>query len=172
MPVFAKGVLHLGPDGLGWLLAFSGVGALIGSLAIAFLGDFRGKGAMFVYGTAVWGACWTLFALSRSVPLSFVLIFAVGVSSAAFGVLQSTLLLILAPANVRGRAMGLQELAIGVLPIATLLHGAIADFMGVPMSTAVSGLLLVLLMLALAVKVPGLRNYHGTEQAEPGTQAR
>jgi MFS family permease len=170
MPVFAKDVLHLGPGGLGALLTCSGVGALIGSLAIAFLGDFRRKGALFIYGTAAWGACWALFALSRTAPLSFVLMVAVGLASSAFGVLQSTLLLMVAPAEVRGRAMGLQELAIGILPVATLLHGAVAAVIGVPASTATSGVLLLLLMLWLAVRVPGLRRFSGVEAAEPTIQ--
>lgn len=165
MPVFAKDILDLGASGLGWLLTCSGVGALAGSLAIAFLGDFKHKGAMFIFGTALWGAFWAVFALSRSVPVSFALMFAVGVASSAFGVLQSTLLLMLAPPAVRGRAMGLQELAIGILPLATVIHGAVAGVIGVANSTAVSGLLLVLFMLYLAVKVPALRRYSGRDAA-------
>lgn len=55
MPVFAKDILDLNASGLGWLLACSGIGAVIGSLGIAFLGDFKHKGGMFAFGTAAWG---------------------------------------------------------------------------------------------------------------------
>ncbi|MGH6781149.1 MAG: MFS transporter, partial [Sphingomonadaceae bacterium] len=58
MPVFAKTRLGLDAEGLGWLLACSGAGGLLGSLAIAAFGDFRFKGALFVIGTATWGLLW------------------------------------------------------------------------------------------------------------------
>src|SRR5699024_6215155 len=65
MPVFAAERLHLGPNGLALLLACAGTGSLIGSLIIARLGDFPGKGAVFVFGTIAWTLSWTAFALSR-----------------------------------------------------------------------------------------------------------
>lgn len=166
MPVFAKDILDLNASGLGWLLACSGIGAVIGSLGIAFLGDFKHKGGMFVFGTAAWGGFWMLFALSKSVPVSFALMGLVGFCSAAFGVLQSTLLLMLAPHKIRGQAMGIQELAIGILPVMTILHGLVAGLIGVDYSTAISGFLLMLMMLLLAIKVPELRRYSGSRLKE------
>jgi MFS family permease len=158
MPVFARNVLHIGAGGLGLLLTVSGAGALAGSLTIAFLGDFEKKGAVFIYGTAIWGACWSLFALSRSLPAALSLMAAIGLASSTFA-LQSTLLLLLAPAEVRGRAMGLQQLAIGVLPLAALMQGALADLVGVSLSTLMSGATLVAIMLCVAARVPGLVSY-------------
>jgi len=56
VPVFAVEILRLDAAGLGWLLTCVGAGGLIGSLAIASLGDFRFKGGLFVIGTGIWGA--------------------------------------------------------------------------------------------------------------------
>jgi MFS family permease len=168
MPVFAK--VHLGLDagGLGWLLTCSGIGGLVGSLVIAALGDFRRKGAMFVGGTALWGTLWVAFAISGSVPVSFALIAGVGLASSAFGVLQTTLLLMLTPAAVQGRVLGLQELAIGIMPLSTIMLGAVASVLGVPATTVISGSLLVLFLVGLAIKVPSLLRYggHTSTQAE------
>lgn len=161
MPVFAKDVLELDASGLGWLVTCSGLGGLAGSIAIAFLGDFRFKGTLFVFGTTVWGALWLLFGLSRSVPLSFVLMVGIGLASAAFGVLQTTLLLVLTEPVIHGRALGLQELAIGIQPLAALVLGGTAELFGVGGSTVLSGALLVAFMLVLAVRVPALRRYAG-----------
>lgn len=164
MPVFAKSVLGLGPDGLGWMLASFGTGAIVGSLAIAWLGNFKHKGSLFVFGTAAWGGLWALFALSRSVPLSFVLLAGAGLVGSAFDVLQSTLLLMLAPSKMRGRAMGLQEMVIGVLPLATVMQGVIVNYLGLTITTVLSGSLLMLLMMGLAIAVPTLRRYSGFSQ--------
>jgi MFS family permease len=158
MPVFARDVLHIGAGGLGLLLTVSGAGALTGSLTIAFFGDFERKGAVFIYGTATWGVCWALFALSRSLPVALPLMAAVGLASSTFA-LQSTLLLMLAPAEVRGRAMGLQQLAIGVLPLATLLQGIAANVLGVSLSAVLSGATLAGIMLYIGARVPVLVGY-------------
>src|SRR5690606_13482070 len=126
MPVFAERSLGLGAAGLGALLTCAGVGGLLGSVVIASLGDMRAKGAVFVLGTLAWAVCWGGFALARQVPLAFALIVLIGVFSAAFGVLQTTLLLLATEPAVHGRALGLQELAIGIMPLAALVLGQVA----------------------------------------------
>nr|WP_202501872.1 MFS transporter [Streptomyces sp. SID5785] len=161
MPVFAKESLGLGADGLGWLLTCSGVGGLTGSLVIAALGDFRFKGALFVYGTAAWGTVWALFSLSHQVAVSFVLMALVGLLSASFGVLQTTLLLMTTEPAVQGRALGVQELAIGVMPLSSLCLGLSAQHVGVATTTLLSSLLLVAFLGALALRLPGLPRYRG-----------
>jgi MFS family permease len=161
MPVFAGDVLQLDAAGLGALMTCAGLGGTIGSLVIASLGDFRRKGAVFVMGTVAWGALWAVFALSQSAALSFPLLVLMGLASAPFAVLQTTLVLLSTPTQVHGTALGLQELAIGVMPIATLLLGASADAFGVQATTFVSATLLVLSVVVIAVAVPALVRYDG-----------
>jgi MFS family permease len=163
MPVFAKESLRLDATGLGLLLTCGGVGGLVGSLVIASLGDFRYKGGLFVFGTAAWSALWAIFALSHSVAASFVLMGGIGLASAAFGVLQTTLLLMIVEPQMHGRALGLQELAIGVMPIASLGLGAAAEAFGVGPTTFVSASVLGAIMLVLAVVMPRLIRYGGQQ---------
>lgn len=159
VPVFAVDILGLDAAGLGWLLTCVGVGGLTGSLIIASLGDFRFKGSLFVLGTGVWGVLWALFGMSNSTPLSFVLMIVIGVMSASFGVLQTTLLLMTTDPAVQGRALGLQELAIGIMPVSALMLGAIANRVGVGPTTTVCGLLLAVCMITIAARVPALLRY-------------
>ncbi|MET9317333.1 MFS transporter [Kribbella sp. NPDC003505] len=162
MPVFAQESLGLDAAGLGWLLTCAGVGGLTGSLVIAWLGDFRFKGGLFVIGTALWGTLWSLFALSHDRIVAFVLTAAIGVTSAAFGVFQTTLLLMTTDESLHGRALGVQELAIGIMPVASLALGAFAESYGVGSTTFVSALLLVVLVAALAIWTPSLLRYSGS----------
>lgn len=164
MPVFARD-LGLDATGLGWLLTCGGLGGLAGSLVIAALGDFRLKGGLFVVGTAIWGALWMAFALSRSVPLSFVLLGLGGLASSAFGVLQTTLLLMMTEPAVRGRVLGLQELTIGVLPLATMLQGIAASLFSVRATAFVGALSLVAFLLVLGTRVPDLLRYGGEDRS-------
>ncbi|MEO7587949.1 MAG: MFS transporter [Arachnia sp.] len=163
MPVFAKESLSLDAAGLGWLLACSGIGGLVGSVVIASLGDFRFKGGLFVVGTAVWGVLWALFALSHDVAASYLLMGAIGLASAAFGVLQTTLILMTTEPPLHGRALGAQELAIGVQPVASLALGAAAEFMGIGHTTFVSAVLLVVAVIIIGTRGPRLLHYRGID---------
>lgn len=169
MPVFADVSLGLDAVGLGWLMTCSGLGGLVGSLAIATSGDVRRKGGLFVIGTGIWAASWVAFgaaALTGSVPWAFVLMGLVGLTSAPFGVLQSTLLLMMTKKGVQGRVMGLQELAIGIMPLSTLVIGAVAELVGIAVVAQINGVLLVLFLAVLVARVPALLRYSGIQPEE------
>ncbi|WP_343320590.1 MFS transporter (plasmid) [Arthrobacter sp. TMP15] len=166
MPVFAEVSLGLDASGLGWLMACSGIGGLVGSLTIATLGDIRFKGALFVIGTAIWAISWIVFASVAStgaIPWSFALMGLVGLTSAPFGVLQSTLLLMMTEQGVQGRVMGIQELTIGIMPLSTLGLGAIAELTGIAGVAQINGILLILFLAVLVVRVPTLLRYSGIQ---------
>ena len=168
MPVFAEVFLRLDADGLGWMMTCSGLGGLAGSLVIARAGDIRRTGALFVAGTGVWALAWVAFATAAaagSVPWAFALMALVGLTSAPFGVLQSTLLLMMTDPAVQGRVMGLQELAIGIMPLATLALGAAAQSLGVAALAQANGVLLVAFLAVLALRVPALLRYGGVDSA-------
>ncbi|MEV0583869.1 MFS transporter [Nonomuraea sp. NPDC050310] len=159
MPVFAQQSLGLDAAGLGVLLTCCGVGGLVGSLIIAGLGDFRFKGGAFVLGTAGWGLLWAVFAVAQNVTAAYVVMIGIGVLSAVFGVLQTTLLLMTTEPALHGRALGVQELAIGVMPVSALILGVIAQTVGVALTTLCAGLLLAAALILLAVRVPELVRY-------------
>jgi len=161
MPVFGKD-MHLDAAGLGLLLTGFGLGGIVGSLVIAALGDFPRKGAVFVCGIAGMSVCWILFALAPTTPIAAVAFIVAGLVSSVFGVLQNTLMLSATPPALQGRAMGLQELAIGAQPIAALVIGAVAQVIGIAMTTVISASLLILFLAVMALVVPTLMRYHGT----------
>lgn len=163
MPVFASDVLNLGPAGLGRLMAFVGIGSFFGSFVIAALGDFRYKGAMFVFGSTLWGAGWALFGLSDNVVVSHALLLGIGLIGAAFGVLQSTLMLMASEPEVQGRALGVLELAIGAMPFGTLLLGSIAQAIGVGPTTTVAGTIFVVILIVHTIRVPDMVRYTGED---------
>lgn len=168
MPIFAKESLDLDAAGLGRLLACSGIGGLVGSLLIAALGDFRFKGGLFVLGTATWGILWAGFALSHHVAASFILMGSIGMMSAAFGVLQTTLVLMTTEPQLHGRALGVQELAIGIQPISSLALGAAAEFVGIGTTTFVSAVMLVAAVLTIGTRGSHLLHYRGVDADSAG----
>ena len=74
LPVMSRDVLGVGAQGLGYLMAASHVGFLIGNLGLSTMGDLKHKSRTAVIGYGGFGLLLALFAGSRSFPLSLALI--------------------------------------------------------------------------------------------------
>lgn len=80
-----------------------------------------------------------------------------GMASSGFGVMQSTLMLLLSPEEARGRVMGVLMLSIGTQPVALLIQGVLANTFGVSFTTIACGILLSISVLLIAWRSPELR---------------
>ena len=139
MPVFQKDVLHVGPSGLGLLLAMGGVGALTGTMTVATLGNMRRKGLLMILGAVAFGFLLLLFAYSRWFPLSLVLVaLASGASSMYLISAQSTLQM-LVPDSFRGRVMGFWGITYNLAPLGGFQGGLLATLFSAPVAVAVGG---------------------------------
>ena len=75
MPKFAQEVMRMDASGLGTLTAAAAVGALVGSLATASMGDFRGKGKLLLGAGVIVGGALVLYVnTARVVPVLFCLV--------------------------------------------------------------------------------------------------
>ena len=127
LPVFARDVLHVGASGYGYLMAANGVGAFIGALTLASLGDSPHKRKLFYGG--LFGFCGMLcvFALSRVYWLSAAALAGSGFFMIIFFATANTSVQTRVPDELRGRVMGMYALAfLGLTPFGSLLAGAIA----------------------------------------------
>jgi MFS family permease len=157
LPVMARDVLGTGPEGAGLLLAASGVGALCGSLSIAYLGSIKGKGRWLLTASAVFGVMLGLFSLARSLPLAMFLLALAGAAQAVYMSLNNTLLQTIVPDQFRGRVMSVYMLCWGLMPLGTLPIGVIAQAYGAPVAVALGGAICTAFTLLTAVRRPILR---------------
>ncbi len=144
MPKYAEEVLGFGATGLGLLLAAPGFGATLGSLAVAAMGDLRGKGRLFLSAGMVMGLALVLFAAVRLQALVFFFLIIVGAAGNVCMVTNTTLLQANTPAQVRGRVMSIYLMLWGLTPLGTLPAGAVADRIGVPWVVGAQGILVIL----------------------------
>ena len=127
VPVIAKHTLGLNDQLIGFLMGADGAGAIIGAIAIASAGRLRYHGRVYVIGSAA-GLCMALaFAASQWFAVSLPLLILLGLGTAGFGTMQSTIVVISSSEEMRGRALGVISLAIGAGPIGALLIGQVAE---------------------------------------------
>jgi MFS family permease len=158
MPVFASTVLHGGPHTLGFLMAATGVGALLGALFLANRRTVVGLGKVIPMMSALFGASLIAFSLSRWLPLSLVLLLFTGVGFMVQMAASNTLLQTLVEDDKRGRVMSFYTMAImGVTPFGSLLAGGLAHRIGAPHTLLFGGAGCIVAALWFASLLPRLR---------------
>ena len=157
MPVFAVDVFDVGEVGLGLLLGMAGLGALIGSLIIASLGDFRKKGLLLIGLAIGFGSTVAMFGFSGSYPVSLVLLIAVGLLGTGYLALNNTLIQSNVPHELLGRVMSIYVMTFAMMPLGTLPLGALTDAIGAPLAIGAGGIIVILFTMGMAIFSPRLR---------------
>ena len=127
VPVIARDVLHVGAGLMGVLLASDGLGSLVGAVLIASAVNIRYQGRLFIAGSILALVALLLFSLSMSYSLSLLTLLVLGLGTAGFSTMQASIVMLVTRRDMRGTALGLIGLAIGVQPLGALLVGAVAD---------------------------------------------
>jgi MFS family permease len=149
IPTLTAETLHSDAAGYGFLMAASGVGSLLAALWLAFGGNPRPT--WMAAGAVVLGVGEVLLAVSRSYPLSMLLMVGVGFGAIAMAATANTTLQLASPDRLRGRVMSFYTtIFAGSTPIGGLLMGGIASSLGIVVAMAVGG------ALSLAVGIGAL----------------
>ncbi len=127
---------------LGLLNAFFGFGALCGALIVASWARPRYRGRMLTMGNVGFPLALLLFALSRSIGLSFGLLFLVGAGWVMQTSLTNTLLQLTTPDHVRGRVMSVYSMMFqGMFRVGSMGAGLIAAVAGPPFAVGLGAAL-------------------------------
>ena len=139
IPVIGQDSLELGASGIGILASMDGIGAFCGALLIAFFARPVHYTRLYVGGVIGYLVMLIVFALAPSVPLAGAALLLTGLTGSAFSVMQATLIYLAAPAEMRSRMYGVLSVCIGVGPLGFLGLGLLAEAIGAPLATALSG---------------------------------
>ena len=156
IPVIATEVLLVGPALGGVIGAAEGIGSLVGAV---FLGARRNSytfhGRYFAIGAMSVAVFVATVAWSPWFMVSFLLLFGAGVAQSGFSTMQSTILLLSSPAEMRGRIMGSQGLVNGLGHlIGGVEIGAIAQAFTISIALGFNAGIGLLLMLPVVVLTP------------------
>ena len=155
MPAFATTVFHGNANIQGWLVGAVGVGAVIGTLSIASMGHRQGNAKLLVAGATFFGVSLLLSSRSPIWQIAMIFTFCAGLSSSAYTTQDQTIIQTLAPKEMRGRVLGVYFLNRGLMPIGSLIAGALAQWLNsAPWAITIMGTSCVLVVVLMAILVP------------------
>ncbi len=156
MPIFARDILHTGPEGLGTLMMANGIGSVLGACCMVMLPSRR-MGVFLLASLGSFAALLAVFAVSTWLPLSIGIMGLMGVAQAMYLATNNTLVQVATPDELRGRVMSVYMTTWGLMPLGSLPQGVMADWFGAPVVAATTGLLGCLVVIVIAVRAPMLR---------------
>ncbi|MEQ9333483.1 MFS transporter [Thalassobaculum sp.] len=158
LPVFAKDILHVGPDGLGLLRAMPGVGSLIVGLALTQIASPRHMGPAFFVALAIFGGSIVVFSLSETFWLSLLALGVYGGADMVSVYIRQTLVQIATPDGMRGRVSAVNSVAINASnELGDFRAGIMAGGIGSVPSVLVGGVVTIAVTALWWRLFPGIR---------------
>ena len=157
-PAFVVNVLHAGPRGLGLAYAAIGIGGLIGAFIVAYAAGRERRSVLWVSaGVAMTGGI-AAIGLATNLQGAIVCFLIAGTGTLAFLGASNTLIQTLAPDELRGRAVSVYTMiALGIVPLGTLIVGALAAHIGLHLAFGILGLASAALIAGIFLFVPVVR---------------
>ncbi len=163
MPEFGRDLGH-GDAGMFYsaLLAADAAGALTGGILLEIRGLNPDARTAFIF-AMLWCCAICAFALSGYYPVALALLFAAGFLELSFNSMAQSLVQIHAPPGIRGRVIGLYNMAaLGLRAFSGITVGLAGSLIGIHGSLSISAAVLLLLLIGLFSRVaPRMRTAPG-----------
>jgi MFS family permease len=146
LPVFADDIFHIGAKGYFWLVAITGLGAVLGALITAGLGNITNKGRKALLMQICFGAMIIAFSLTRSPLIANLIIFLAGIFMMILFAMIMSLVQLIVSDDMRGRVMSIYMVAFrGGMPLGGLITGLLSKGFSLPRVIMIEGALLITL---------------------------
>ena len=158
MPIFALDILHAGERGLGVLRAAPAVGALIVSVLLARFPIKHKAGRLMLVCVAIFGAATVVFGLSKSIPLSLLMLVIIGATDNVSVIVRSSILQLGTPPQMRGRVSAVNAIFLGTSnEFGEFESGVTAHWFGAVRAVVLGGIGSMMVTGLWAVFFPPLR---------------
>jgi MFS family permease len=157
LPAFNRDVLQGGPDDLGLLMTFMGVGAIVGSLLLAKLGNLRHKGYWVLLTSVMWGIGVAVFAVTSTFNFAAATICFIGLVSAINMSMNRSIVQLQVSQSMRGRVMSIDMMSHGLMPLGVLPISYLVDNVSIQVGLVTSGVILVILTCVTGFFMPKIR---------------
>jgi MFS family permease len=157
MPGFAGDLGH-GDPGMSYstLLAADAAGAVLAAIALETWGRLKVTPRTAIVLAALWTVSLFAFAATKIYALALVLLFAAGFFELSFNTMAQALVQLNAPAEIRGRVVGLFNMAgLGMRAFSGITVGLLGAAIGIHWSLGLSAAILLVFLLALYRRAAG-----------------
>jgi MFS family permease len=158
VPVFARDILKVGPQGFGFLNGASDIGSICIVVALTFFPVRKQQGKKLLFVVAGFGTCIIIFALSKVFWLSFGALMISGMLDGVSVVTRGTIMQLKTPDTMRGRVMSVNSMFINSSnELGQFESGVAAKLLGVIPSVVFGGCMTWLVVISTWFKAPSLR---------------
>jgi len=159
LPIYARDILHVGPEGLGQLRAAPAAGAVLMGLWFAWRPLRNHVGRKLLVGVAVFGAATAIFGISRNLPLSLAMLALLGAADMLSVYVRQSLIQIHTPDAMRGRVGAVSTLFIsGSNELGEARAGFLSSAVGATTAVVAGGIGAILVAGLWARWFPTLRD--------------
>jgi MFS family permease len=160
MPIFATDVLHVGAEGLGFLLAAPSAGAVLTALALSAYGHVRRQGWVVLWSVAAYGVAWMVFGLSHTFWLSLLALAGTGAADTVSMIMRQTIRQLITPDELRGRMTSVNMIFfMGGPQVGEFESGMIARFASAPWAAIIGGVGVLVATALVGWRLPSVRRY-------------
>ena len=157
LPAFAEDVHDVGAVGLGAMSTFVGMGAIIGSLFIAYFSGYPHRAALQLVLGVAFGVGVFFFGGAPTFALALPALALVGLTFNGYLTINNTLIFSHARRELHGRVMSVYMLTWSLMPLAALPMSILADVVGPEPTVATAGVLVALFIAGVAIFYPAYR---------------
>jgi MFS family permease len=161
LPLFAQDVLHVGPQGYGWLYAAPSIGAVLSSaVMVRLVGGISRRGPILIGAVTAYGVATVVFGLSRTFWMMFLALAVTGAADTISGVLRNVVRQMETPDRLRGRMVGISMLFfMGGPQLGEFESGVAAQVLGAGTAVVLGGMASLVSTGWIAWRTPTLRAY-------------
>ncbi len=158
VPVYARDILKVGPQGFGFLNGASDIGSICIVILLTLFPLRRRQGKVLLWAVAGFGTCIIIFAFSKLFLVSFLVLMISGMLDGISVVVRGTIMQLKTPDNMRGRVMSVNSMFINSSnELGQFESGVMAKLLGVVPSVAFGGCMTLLVVITTWFKAPSLR---------------
>lgn len=168
LPVFARSILHAGPEGLGLLRAAPAVGALLAGAVLTRRPLVRRAGPRLLQAVGIYGASIVVFGLSRIFALSLVMLAVSGFADMYSMNIRSTTAALVTPDRLRGRVFAVEAVFLGASnQLGAFESGLAASLVGTVPAVVGGGVITIGIALAWSRAFPALARVDRMREIRP-----
>ena len=160
LPIFASDIFGVGATGLGTLYGAPAIGSLLGMTSLLLAGNIKRKGPAVVIAAVVFAMSLALLGVARWYWLGLVAVVALGFTDAISVAMRRTVVQLLAPDQMLGRASSLITVfAQSTNALGALLAGTAAAFLGAANALILGSGVCLLIIFTISRAIPQLWRY-------------